>query len=250
MGFALTITIVLVIVVIILSLVIYFVVAANKKEKYDREKSFTDIYRRKLFGSDHPNGEGSLEKNTLQDQKALLEVLDKYNIHSMLDAPCGLFTWMERVTEQAPHVRYSGMDIVADQIQENKKNFQRLEFFQGDVSLYPLKKYDLVFSKECTQHLKESTTLAFLKNIVASGSTYLLITSFDVPVNSDENIDPGSPLRKLDAGAYREQNLLLPPYSDILTNPGERFRVRKNPYTQTEQYLQLFHLSMPPGGRR
>ena len=244
MGLWITVSLVLVITVLVLVLVIYLVIrnGKNQKEQYDREKSFTDIFRGKLFGSDHPNGEGSLDKNTKEDREALMGVLKKYRVRTMLDAPCGLFSWMRHVVHDTPQLHYSGMDIVKDQIEQNKKNYPSLTFFQGDVSVYPLKKYDLVFSKECTQHLKESTTLDFLRNVLKSGSTYLLITSFDVPVNSDDNIDPGSPLRHLDEGAYREQNLLLPPYSDLLTQPVERFFIRKNPYTQTPQYLQLFRL--------
>lgn len=234
---------VLVLVVVILSLVIYFVrCGCDKKEKYDREKSFTDIFRRKLFGSDHPNGEGSLDENTVKDQKALLAVITKYKVHKMLDAPCGLFSWMRLVLQQMPHLDYHGMDIVADQIHENKKKYPALTFVQGDVSTTDLAAYDLVFSKECTQHLKENTTLAFLEKVLKSGSAYLLITSYDVPVNSDANVDTDAPLRELDAGAYREQNLLLPPYSELLTKPRERFFIRTNPYTRTKQYLQLFSL--------
>jgi hypothetical protein len=244
MGLWITVSLALVVTVLVLALVIYLVVRCkkNQKEQYDREKSFTDIFRQKLWGSNHPNGEGSLDENTQEDCDALIDVLKKYRINTMLDAPCGLFSWMRRVLHELPHVDYSGMDIVKDQVEQNKKHYPSLTFFQGDVSVYPLKKYDLVFSKECTQHLKESTTLDFLRNILKSGSTYLLITSFDVPVNSDDNIDPGSPLRNLDEGAYREQNLLLPPYSDLLVHPMERFFIRKNPYTQTPQYLQLFRL--------
>ena len=244
MRFLTGILLIFVMVIIVLALVIYFIVRQRQqKETYDRQKSFTDIYRGKLFGSSHPNGEGSLEKNTLQDRDALVRVIQQYNISTMLDAPCGLFSWMRHVTKKIPHLKYSGMDIVTDQIVENKKKYPSLTFFQGDVATFPLGRYDLVFSKEGTQHLKEKTTLDFLRQVLQSGSTYLLITSYDVPVNSDENIDPGSPLRVLDEGAYREQNFLLPPYSHLLTSPIERFFIRKNPYTKTDQYLQLFRIA-------
>ena len=232
-----------VMVIVIVALILYFIFRGKRhEEEYDRVKSFTDVYRENKWGSKHPNGDGSLDENTTEDRKALSHVIVKYSIRSLLDAPCGLFSWMRHVVEKYPHIQYSGVDIVPDQIKTNQKNYPHLTFFQGDLSTTPLKKYDLIFSKECTQHLTEHTSMALLRNIVKSGSTFLLITSYDVPANSDENIDPDAPLHELDAGAYREQNMLLPPYSDVLTEPLERFWIRKNPFTQTPQYLQLFRL--------
>jgi len=230
---------IIVAVVIIITCMYYFL---PREPFHSMEKSFTDIYHGKLFGSDHPNGAGSMDENTVRDREVLSAVIQKYNIHSMLDAPCGLFTWMKLVLSPFPTIRYSGMDIVKDQVDTNQNNYPLYQFIHGDISTHKLGKHDLIFSKEGTQHLKENTTLGFLQNVVDSGSTYLLITSYDVPENSDKNVDKDAPLQQLDAGGYREQNMLLPPYSYYLKKPLERFWIRKNPFTKTDQYLQLFQL--------
>jgi hypothetical protein len=49
-----------------------------------------------------------------------------------------------------------------------------------------LDKYDLIFCRDCLVHLSNSDVIAAIKNIVSSGSRYLLTTTF---TERTENID-------------------------------------------------------------
>lgn len=202
------------------------------------ENVFTDIYQNKKWGSIHPNGFGSLTQNALNDISALQTVFKKYNIQSMYDAPCGTFSWIQEALP--PSIQYTGIDIVKQQILHNRQHFPQHSFIHADITSFswsPPK--DLIFCKECIQHLSEQDTLRFLQGVTNSQCRYLLITHFDVKHNSEQTVD--KPEWDIHNGGYREQNLLLSPYREYLSEPIETFFIRKT-FSQHSQYLLLFDL--------
>jgi len=216
-------------------------VPAKPSKKAD---AFTKIYKNRWWGNQHPNGPGSWIENTQQDQQAIHDVLTRYEIRTMLDVPCGTLSWLSHVLQHHPEVSYTGMDIVEEQVQENQKAFPWHRFLHGDMSKTSFQQYDLVFSKEGTQHMTREDTLRFLKAVRASGSKYLLCTSYDLPRNDETIIDTTHEIHSLEEGAYREQDFTKPPYSDVLTSPPiERYFIRYAIAAQhTPQYLLLFSL--------
>lgn len=207
----------------------------------NHEKAFTRIYKNKLWGTDHPNGFGSLDHYTENDRRALLTIINKYNIKTMLDVPCGTVSWINLVLKESD-IDYSGMDIVKEQIIENKKRYPEYKFIHGDMTETRIGKYDLVFSKEGTQHITEKATLRFLDNLKKSGSTYACLTHYEIPQNSDDNAHLTDKIPDLESGAYREQNFLLPPYRDYFDKVLEKFYIRHNIQTHNSQYLILFKI--------
>ena len=205
------------------------------------EKSFTHIYKNRLWGIDHPNGFGSLDKYTVNDRLALSSIINKYNIKTMLDVPCGTVSWINMVLKNI-RIDYTGMDIVKEQIRDNKQKFPEYKFIHGDMTQTRIGKYDLIFSKEGTQHITEPATLNFLKNVKKSGSTYLCITHYDIPRNDDSIVSTSTGIPDLESGGYREQNFLLPPYHDYFNRVLEKFYIRQNIDTHNSQYLILFQI--------
>ncbi len=83
-------------------------------------------------------------------------LLRKYDIKSILDAPCGGMVWMPLVLQQLPEVTYTGLDVTCHIVRQHKVTFKdqaRWRFFCSDVCAQPLVKADLVFSRDALQHL-------------------------------------------------------------------------------------------------
>ena len=65
-------------------------------------------------------GTGSTMEFTAPLRKNLKSFLENYNVKSMLDAPCGDYSWMS-ITELPGEFKYIGADIVSDLITTNKE---------------------------------------------------------------------------------------------------------------------------------
>jgi hypothetical protein len=107
-------------------------------------------------------------------------------------------------------VDYCGADIVEDLIAKNIEKYEGIKgvrFKVLDIIKDKLPKCDLIFSRDCLVHLSNSEIFLALENIKASGSKYLLTTTF--------------PDRKINyntiTGHWRTLNLQLKPF--YLPNP-------------------------------
>jgi len=161
---------------------------SNFKDKSAKDV-FTDIYTNKSFwgGAESVSGSGSDYSST----KSLIGDLDKLlvdlKISSVLDIPCGDFNWMYKVDYK--NVKYLGADIVEDLIKINSEKYKDNDTFNFKVLNLiedALPKSDLVIVRDCFVHLSFDNVYHSIKNIKASGSKYLLTTSFpDHPSNLD-----------------------------------------------------------------
>ncbi len=181
------------------------------------EAVFTDIYNQNGWGKDHRNGPGSTMAMTHAIRKILKGVIHKYEIKSIVDAGCGVYSWIDSVISS--DIEYIGIDIVKKQIEENiisqLKSGKNLRFQYGDLTQeWPMnaKGKDLIICKHLTQHLTSESTKKVLANFKASGCKYLLITDYDITHNSEDCQWKSLQCPALDAGACRPQNLVLFPY--------------------------------------
>ncbi len=163
-----------------------------KVEKY-KDKStkdvFTDIYVNNSFwgSKESASGTGSDYKNT----KSLIDDLNKLyvdlKITSVLDIPCGDFNWMHNV--DYTNIKYIGADIVEQLIKANAEKYKEndnYKFVVLNLIEDPLPKSDLIIIRDCFVHLSFQNIYNSIKNIKASGSKYLITTSFpDHPSNLD-----------------------------------------------------------------
>jgi hypothetical protein len=79
---------------------------------------FADIYQRNLWNnSESRSGRCATIEATAAVREQLPLLLSKYDVQTMLDAPCGDFNWIQHATLELD--RYIGADIVAELIEKN-----------------------------------------------------------------------------------------------------------------------------------
>ena len=144
------------------------------------EDRFTLIYNRNLWSSkESVSGSGSTLAMTESIRSLLPVIIEDYDIESILDAPCGDFSWMSHVNLQG--VRYLGVDIVMPLIVDLQKKYasEGISFMCLDITKDSLPKSDLVITRDCLFHLSYQDILSTLNNFIDSGSKYFLTTSYD-----------------------------------------------------------------------
>lgn len=169
-----------------------------------REEVFNDIYYRNRWGDrESVSGRGSNLKQTLVIIKKIPILLEKLNIKTMLDAPCGDFYWLKEA--QLNLERYIGCDIVADLITTNQLSYgnEVREFINLDLATDPLPQVDLIFCRDCLVHLSFKDAIAVIKNFQKSNSQYLLTTTYPGILENKDIV----------TGDWRAIDLRLPPYN-------------------------------------
>ena len=164
---------------------------------------FEEIYHKNVWGnSESHSGHGSSASATRFLRTALSQLLSDLDVKSMLDVPCGDFNWMRLLDLR---IDYFGADIVPQLIEANQRKYSRpgRAFGLLDVVKDPLPKADLVFSRDLLVHLSERDIRSALENILDSGATYLVATTFP---SRDKNVD-------IPTGPWRPLNLQRPPFS-------------------------------------
>ncbi|MHC0065896.1 class I SAM-dependent methyltransferase [Nostoc sp. UIC 10890] len=199
----------------------------------NRKEVFNDIYYRNRWGDrESISGRGSNLQQTSVIIKKIPVLLEKLNVKTMLDAPCGDFYWLKEA--QLNINKYIGCDIVADLITDNQRRYanEAREFINLDLATDPLPQVDLIFCRDCLVHLSFKDAIAVIKNFKKSNSTYLLTTIYPgIPENKD-----------IVTGDWRAIDLQLPPYNfpDMLEIIDEETTERKD-YPQKS--LGLWKLS-------
>ena len=153
-------------------------------------------------GGESVSGPGSDLAATAPVRAALPLLVRGLGVKTMLDAACGDFGWMSSV--ELGVERYSGIDVVPELIEAARSRAGQLhEFSLADITKDSLPRADLVLCRDCLVHLSEELAFAAIRNFKASGSTFLLTTTFYVlPENAR-----GS------TGGWRPINLQRPPFS-------------------------------------
>lgn len=121
------------------------------------------------------NGPGSTMWYTEPLRKKLASFLKKYNIRSMLDAPCGDFTWMSKI-EFGDGFDYLGADLHPDMIERNNRMYSK-NFTVLDITEDYLPPKDLMFVRDCLFHFSDILKLKFFLNFLESDFKYLLTSN-------------------------------------------------------------------------
>lgn len=129
---------------------------------------------------------------------ALPSLLERYEVKTFLDAPCGDWYWISTV--EIGDVTYIGGDISAAVIDANIESYARdgVTFQHLDITSDPLPKADMLMCRDCLFHLKHKFRWLFFENFVASGIPYLMMTMHHLDRNrnltSNGNFAAFSPL--------------------------------------------------------
>ena len=188
-------------------IVIRDIVIERKLSHLKNEDRFSLIYHSGYWKTESKgsfSGEGSSMIATEAIRKSLPVMLKTLSIRSMLDLPCGDWHWMSAV--DLSDIDYIGSDIVQDLVRHNQQKYgsPARRFVRLDLISDELPCCDLIFVRDCLVHLDNIQIHEAIRNIIASGSTYLATTIFNnVTQNIESNVVDG----------WRPLNLMLPPFN-------------------------------------
>src|SRR5665213_1381952 len=168
---------------------------------------FEKIYRENLWGdAESRSGSGSGQAATEKVRSGLLDAIQRLDIHTIVDAPCGDFYWLSTVDLSRRLTWYQGFDIVPQLIEQNNRRFatDKISFQAADLIKQVPPRADLILCRHLLIHLSFDDCLRVLRNFKRSGSRYLTITNQPHIQRNEEIIFTGS---------YRPVNLLLPPFN-------------------------------------
>jgi hypothetical protein len=173
-----------------------------------RKKSvFERIYRENLWGdAESRSGPGSGLAATEKLRKGLLDAIQRLDVHTIVDAPCGDYYWLSTLDLSRHLTWYRGYDIVPQVIEQNNQRFasEKISFEVSDLIKRTPPAAELILCRHLLIHLTFEDNLRVLRNFKNSGSRYLMITNQPHIESNDEIIFTGS---------YRPVNLRLPPFS-------------------------------------
>lgn len=137
----------------------------------DLEQIFTDIYRTKKWA--YGCGSGSTEEYTEQLIPKLQAIIYRLKVKTLLDAPCGRYSWIDRLKVNM----YIGGDIVKDLYEENSQKYPLQYFSILDITKDPLPKADLWLCRACLYHLSRPNIDKVIQNYLRSDIPYVLFTT-------------------------------------------------------------------------
>ncbi len=197
-----------------------------------KEDAFEKIYDSNFWGSsESKSGPGSQIKSTESVRKSLPKLIEKYDIKSILDSPCGDYNWMKTVDKK--DAKYIGGDIVPKIIKENNKKYknENTSFEVVDITSSNIPKVDLIICRDCLQHLSQENVKKALKNFKDSGSKYLLVTNYPWTL---ENYD-------IKDGDFSTLNLCQKPFG-LPSKPLEKIKETSISGNCVDKYLYLYKL--------
>jgi SAM-dependent methyltransferase len=216
---------------------------AERRREFDGlslAERFALIYRTNLWGAEtSQSGLGSELDATSALRQELSQLLKRLAVTSLLDLPCGDFTWMAKM--ELNGITYLGADIVPDIIAANDARYGRtgrVEFCELDLISNPLPAADLVLCRDCLVHLSYDNIHLAIANLKRSGARWLLTTTFpEAPANRD-----------IEDGDWRVLNLQQAPFlfpaPEVVINEG----CTEADGDYADKSLALWRVSDLPGG--
>jgi hypothetical protein len=178
---------------------------AVRRSSRSHEAIFTEqLYQKNLWPVQKSiSGPGSDLDHTKTIRKELPILAAELGISSILDIPCGDFSWMQMV-DFGP-CKYIGADIVEELVSRNNQQYASngRKFIKLNILNDELPTVDLILCRDLFIHFPYGDIAKALTNIRKSRSKYFLTTSHLLTTKNHDIL----------AGQYRPINLLLRPFS-------------------------------------
>ena len=173
------------------------------------EDRFTKIFKLNYWDNkESVSGNGSDLESTKNIRHKLPQLINQFQIASILDAPCGDFYWMKHVMKNLK-IKYLGGDIVTELINENNNKYKSdiINFQKINIISDKLPNADLMICRDCLFHFSYEDIFKFFENFINSNIRLLLTTSHyfsDKFFFKNKNILTGD---------YREIDLFSEPFN-------------------------------------
>ena len=170
----------------------------------DAKALYSHIYETNFWGDpESVSGPDSTADYTENLRRELAQLLHRFDVRRVVDAPCGDFNWF-RLVDLPPGVVYAGGDIVEAMITRNAALYGNgtRSFHVMDIRHDPLPASDLWVCRNTLFHLSYADIYAALRNGLNSDIQYFLITTHP---QRDRNTD-------IPTGSYRPLNLERKPF--------------------------------------
>lgn len=186
------------------------------KKSFIRNMIFSSIY-----AVNHWNKYKKINTNNLQVSgpgsdpeslqiKNLIVNLNKFikdfQIKSILDMPCGDFSWMKKIVELNKDLKYTGFDIVGEIIDHNNKRFSsnNIKFFKKDIlEQSNFDGYDLIFVRDFFIHIPTDDILKIISILAKSKIRFFATNQYQ---NNLFN-------KNIVIGQHRKINLSIEPFN-------------------------------------
>jgi hypothetical protein len=206
-----------------------------------RAQIFRRMYRLNRWSSaESASGVGSDLEQTAIIRQELPALLARHQIRILVDAPCGDLFWLRRM-DSLELDQYIGIDIVPELVDKLSATppIPAAEFRLLDVVSDPPPKADAILCRDLLVHLKYQQIYRCLRNFRASGSTYVLVTTFPQHVNED-----------IVSGRWRPVNLQAEPFSfpeplDVIVEGNTQRNLRRG-ISYQDKSLALWRLTDLP----
>ena len=182
----------------------------------DHQKIFSEIYANGTWGKNEGlkfySGTGSDEKFAVPYADTIGKFIKENNIQSVVDLGCGDFRIGKKITD-LNDVTYTGIDVVADLISFNSKEFgnERIKFRRLNIVKDKLPESELCLIRQVLQHLSNADIEKVLKK--CRQFKYVIITEHqpigdNIIPNMDQQIHAGIRLG-MNSGVYLDK----PPFN-------------------------------------
>jgi len=190
-------------------------------------------YYRNPTDRESASGAGSnLGPPTAGSLRILSETIEKHNVQTMVDVPCGDVNWQFGEWAMDSLRGYVGLDILPRLITLNRRRFafhSNKIFSLWDISKCPVPKLtvslppsstavelttqppDLVHMRYVLQHMTLDRALQAVVNVVESGARWFLSTTYPSSTRGNSTRNPNL-MMKMESSFYNN-DLNLPPFS-------------------------------------
>jgi hypothetical protein len=170
----------------------------------ERQQLFEQIWlTNEWYSNESKSGRGSTLNYTKNLRKSLPDIIQKFDVKTLLDAPCGDFNWMQHVNFPKG-TKYIGIDIVPEMMVTLQQKFGNdlRSFRHGDIISAPMPSADMWLSRHFFMHLPDEIVVELLIKFKHGSICYLLTTTFNFAQKN----------RKINMGGFRYINLRKPPF--------------------------------------